>query len=164
MQHVSTNGTTCQVQEIIYLPGRKPPSVPDAVLVHCPDYKGPSFSQLTEKIVPITPIARHWIQESKKCMRTMIPLDPAYALTIHKSQGMSIDRIMVNLSDREFSPGLSYVALSRCRKISNLAIRPYPNWVRFKKLFERNDFRTRIQEDKRAKQMEERTIAKGYLG
>ena len=45
-----TNGTMCTVKEIVYTDGKVPPQLPVAVLVHIPDYKGPSYSETEEKI------------------------------------------------------------------------------------------------------------------
>ena len=52
----------------------------------------------------------------------MFPLLPASALTIHKMQGSTKDCIVVNLGSNIFGPGMAYVAISRCRTLSGLAI------------------------------------------
>lgn len=59
---------------------------------------------------------------------TQIPLIIAYAITVHKSQGQTCDRIVVDPS-KFFAPGQGYVALSRCRTLEGLTLtqplRPY---------------------------------------
>ena len=48
------------------------------------------------------------------------PLILAYAVTIHKCQGLSLDCAIVDLSDQVFSAGMAYVALSMVRTIERL--------------------------------------------
>ena len=46
--------------------------------------------------------------------RRMFPLINSYAMTIHKSQSLSLPCVFADLGDRIFADGMSYVALSRC--------------------------------------------------
>lgn len=53
--------------------------------------------------------------------RTQIPLAPAWALSVHKAQGMTLDRVVVNLQSA-FEDGQVYVALSRARTLEGLKV------------------------------------------
>ena len=51
------------------------------------------------------------------------PLMPAWAVTIHKAQGPTLARVMVDLARGAFAEGQVYVALSRCQTIGGLSLR-----------------------------------------
>ncbi|KAH0429902.1 hypothetical protein CcaCcLH18_08184 [Colletotrichum camelliae] len=53
--------------------------------------------------------------------RTQIPLVPGWAMTIHKSQSLSLDRVSVNLED-VWDGRQTYVALSRARSLGGLKV------------------------------------------
>ena len=111
-----TNGAKGVVKFIVYEKGLKPKALPSLVIVQFPQYIGPSFLENCMNCVPIVPIRRDWYSGKKACWRLMLPLKPAYGTTIHASQGQSLDRVIINLGKREFSNGLTYTAISRCKK------------------------------------------------
>ena len=51
---------------------------------------------------------------------TQFPLRLAWAVTIHKSQGKTYDRAIIDLGQRSFAPGQTYVALSRISQLDGL--------------------------------------------
>lgn len=52
-----------------------------------------------------------------------LPLMPAWAVTIHKAQGLTLDKVLVDLGRGAFAEGQVYVALSRCQTIDGLSLR-----------------------------------------
>jgi len=75
-------------------------------------------------------IVHCWIQQhtsyfyaaGQRASRTQFPLQNSFALTIHKTQGLTLQKITVSLDHHIFSPGQAYVAISRCPTWENLNI------------------------------------------
>jgi len=67
-------------------------------------------------------------REKKRVVRvpvgsySQIPLMLAWAITIHKSQGNTLERIRIDLGRGAFAPGQVYVALSRCRSLNDIEL------------------------------------------
>lgn len=85
----------------------------------------------------ITIVDRHtWIQEDKdgKVSRVQIPLILAWSMTIHRSQGCTLDYAIVDLGPSIFIEGQAYVALSRVRSSEGLfLVEFYPPVIKVNK-------------------------------
>lgn len=71
-------------------------------------------------VVTIKPVCWEMMDgETVLASVAQVPLRCAWAITIHKSQGMTLERAVMDLR-RTFAPGMGYVALSRVEKLSGL--------------------------------------------
>lgn len=70
------------------------------------------FNALTQKLEP-----------KVKGFFKQYPLKLAWAITIHKSQGLTFDNIYLDIGRGAFAPGQTYVALSRCRTLNGVHLR-----------------------------------------
>ena len=85
------NGAMGTIKAICYK-SSGPPHLPVAVMVSFDSYSGPTMHDGT---VPIVPIRRSWMTGGATCSRLQIPLRLAWAVTIHKAQGLKLLSIWV---------------------------------------------------------------------
>ncbi|KAJ1528123.1 hypothetical protein ONE63_008037 [Megalurothrips usitatus] len=120
------NGAIGTVVDILYKDGANPPdAAPSAVFCTFDMYKGPYLND--EKTVVIRSITRQWKSKNgTECVREQLPLNLCYACSIHKSQGLTLEKAFINIGAlREMSPGLTYTALSRVKSLTGLLLEPF---------------------------------------
>ncbi|TLS28628.1 hypothetical protein PpBr36_00610 [Pyricularia pennisetigena] len=80
---------------------------------------------LTRLIMAECSVNKYYIPEQAGPVlvcRTQIPLMAGWAMTVHRSQGMTMDRVVVDLT-KAFERGQAYVALSRTRTLQGLQLK-----------------------------------------
>lgn len=113
-------------------------------------YAGPT---LHDGSVPIVPLRCSWFHGGQPCSRLQVPLK--LAITIHKAQGLTLDKVVLDIGQKEFSTGLTFVALSRVRKLSDLAFDPPFDYERLSNLANSQRLIERRLEDRRLLLLEE---------
>ena len=108
-------------------------------------FSGPTFTENKPSCVPIPPITAtvqcgHVVHE-----RQQLPLTLAWALTIHKSQGMTLNKAWVD------------IAISRVCNISSLVIEPM-TFERLQKIRNSELLKYRLKEEQSLKQLSDKTV------
>ena len=82
----------------------------------------PTVKMINGHKITVTPASWSVVEDEKIVAQiTQVPLRLAWAITVHKSQGMTLDRAEMDLS-KSFVPGMGYVALSRVRDLSGIRL------------------------------------------
>ena len=149
------NGAMGTVRTICYKDGQAPPSLPVAVTVLFDQYSGPTLSDGT---VPIIPLRRSWSSSGSSCSRLQLPLKLAWAVTIHKSQGLTLDKAVLDIGKKEFCAGLTFVAISRVRCLTDVLFSPPFTYQRLNNLSKSKRMVERKQEEQHLLSLQTTTI------
>ena len=96
------NGALGYVENVVYMPRSKPPQLPLCIAVKFYNYIGFPFDPQNPAFVPIPLVVRG--------NRKQIPLKMAWALTIHKSQGLTLERASIYIGTVEHQ-GMTFTAI-----------------------------------------------------
>ena len=97
----------------IFFEEQGPLNLPKAVFITFEKYDGPTITNSEgDKVVLITPIKRSWEDKNRiKCSRLQLPICLAWAITVHKSQGLTLPKAKINIENKEFKAGLLFVTV-----------------------------------------------------
>ena len=126
------NGSMGSIEDFSWDYGQQTDQLPSVILLRFDNYTGPSFPSCPVGIVPVFPQTRQFEYKGIVCSQTQFLLQLGYAITVHKSQGLTLLQAVMNLNQREHCLGLSYVAVSRVKALTGLLFESLFNFDRFK--------------------------------
>ena len=147
------NGAVGTVHKIVFKEDHHPPDLPIAVIVDFEKYAGPPFLSQHPCCIPIPPITFEW-GITKNLSRQQLPLQTSYAITIHKSQGQTIQKAVIDIGRSEYAAGTTFVAISRLPRLSCSLIMPMP-FERLKQISAGRNFLCRMEEQARLQRLSE---------
>ena len=141
------NGSQGEVVDIIYDENVRSPSPPKAVLVQFDEtYRGPSFDRKIPRLVPIPVSTFKFDKAGKSRTRIQFPLLLSWALTTHRAQGCTLEKMILKLGERE-TCGLTYTGLSRVRTADDYILKAVSR-DRIRRIGNCSAMRARIDFDK----------------
>lgn len=85
-------------------------------MVEFDKYSGPGING--SNLFPFTTLTRTFTEKNTSCTRRQFPLVLAWAITIHKSQGITLETAVVDIGAEEMHIGLTYVASTRVKTLN----------------------------------------------
>ena len=151
------NGSFGTIEQFWFAENMGPPNLPVAVLVHFHRYSGPAFLDTCPKCIPVPPRVFEWMADGKHLSRQQVPLRLRYAMTIHKSQGQTLTKAVVDLGKGERVAGCTFVATSRVRSIHDIVFEPM-TFDRLKAIGRSKGMQKRLEAEERLKVLAEKTV------
>jgi len=155
-----TNGATGTIKAILYHKNKQYDSLPHTIVVHFNTYSGPQFFINEPERFNWIPIniytsTHHFSNSTRKQM----PIKLGYAITVHKSQGQTLDKGVIDFTEIERNLGSSYVQLTRFKNINSFLIAPFSFSRISKQIKNHTSLITRTAEEKRLHDLTNQTIA-----
>jgi hypothetical protein len=122
-----TNGAKGTFHSVIYKEGEKPPQLPVAIIGVFDKYNGAQFDSsadldMPDNAIPICPVSRKFFSGKKDCTRLMLPMILGYAMSIHRLQGDTMGKVILNPGETEFALGLLLVGATRTKTLHSHAL------------------------------------------
>ena len=143
------NGIRGDVVDIVWTQGEKAPAFPDFVVLHLEGYIGPVWASdpRYQECVPIAPFETSWSTTSDdSCHETrhQVLLALCWSIKMHMSQGQTMDKAVVDLEKSESTARLTFVCLSRAKRLVDLLTEPMP-FERLSKIGDKPTFQLRLR-------------------
>eukprot|EP01018_Ginkgo_biloba_P016121 Gb_08820 [translate_table: standard] len=138
------NSALGYIRQIVYDPTVQPPSPPTYVLIEFDNYTRNAWEPRRPRLIPITTITRGWMRQLPICL--------AWGLTIHKSQGLTLDHATVDIGNVE-RQGLTFIAISRVRDLQSLRISPPFSFERYARMRDSPQLNIRKKEEQRLRSL-----------
>ncbi|CAB1099498.1 unnamed protein product [Ectocarpus sp. CCAP 1310/34] len=154
------NGIRGEVVELVCADDAPPPKLPLYVVVKFEGYSGGEWSsqERYRRCVPISPVDTTW-QDGGTQVRTQLPLRLCWAITMHKSQGQTLAKAVIDLGPKEACTGLTFVCLSRAKRLVDLMVEPM-SFDRIGNLGNSPTMKARLQEEVRLGELAQSTRVK----
>ncbi len=118
------NGALGCVADVAWLEGTNTRTeAAHVVFFEFDNYSGPPYFEGDEDrrcVVSIPRSVREFLVGVATCTRTQFPLTVAFAVTVHKRQGITPSCVVTDISERDFQPGLTYAAVSRATSLQGV--------------------------------------------
>ena len=134
----------------------------DFVVLRLERYTWPVWSSdpRYEGCVSIAPFETSWSTTGEDRIyeiRRQVPLALCWSITMHKSQGQTMDKAFVDLGKSESTAGLTFVCLSRAKRLVDLLIEPMP-LERLSKIGDTPTFQLQLREEVRLRALAGETL------
>ena len=96
------------------------------------------------KFISVAMIIRSCEKNGRYITRKQNPLKVAYTITIHKSQELTLEYVVIDLSAYEFAAELTYVGISRVRRLVDLVFISYYDKKRFDRIAKSKTYKLKI--------------------
>ena len=134
--------------------------MPRAVIATFEGYKGPSYLTNVPKAVSMLPVRRSFMVQGNAAKKRHLPLQASYAISIHRLQGVTEEKVILNTGPTEFAGGVLFVGVSRTKAFEDLAFDPMPNFECFQQVNRSKDIRLCKKEETRMANLEGKTYHK----